>query len=43
LASLPVLEYVRRFSLGLLCSVARYPYGLLNGLIWPKDGYASIA
>jgi hypothetical protein len=30
------------FSLRILCSIARYPYGLFYGLIWPKDGFASI-
>jgi hypothetical protein len=32
----------RRFSLKLPCSIARYPYGLFYGLIWPKGGCASI-
>jgi hypothetical protein len=30
------------FSLRILCLIARYPYGLFYGLIWPKDVCASI-
>jgi hypothetical protein len=32
----------RRVLLGFLCSIGRAPFGLIDGLIWPKTGYASI-
>ena len=32
----------RRVLLGFLCSRERAPFGLIDGLIWPKTRYASI-
>jgi len=36
------LMMVRRVLLGFLCSRERAPFGLIDGLIWPKTRYASI-